>query len=106
MIAAKIKENSWVARLAAKYLKAYSAAIVFGNTIHLHNSSQQNFLADTRWLRHEAAHIKQYERLGFFRFLILYATELLINGYHNNKFEAEAREKENDPTVLANINFM
>jgi hypothetical protein len=39
-----IKENSWLASLAAKQLKGSSAAIVFGNTIHLHGVSQQGFL--------------------------------------------------------------
>jgi hypothetical protein len=36
----QIKENSWVAKLAAKKMHADKVAIVFGNTIHLHNTSK------------------------------------------------------------------
>ena len=39
-----IKENSWIAKLAAKKLSSENVAIVIGKTIHLHNVSKEDFL--------------------------------------------------------------
>jgi hypothetical protein len=41
----RIKENSVWAKLAARKLKVQQVAIVFGKTIHLHNTSSRSFLA-------------------------------------------------------------
>lgn len=87
----KIKENSWIAKLAAKKLKSGNVAIVFGKTIHLHNVSAEYFLDDKKWLKHEACHIRQFKEHGFFIFIVKYLWESIKHGYHNNKFEAEAR---------------
>ncbi len=87
----KIKENSWIAKLAAKKLKAKNVAIVFGKTIHLHNVSAAYFLNDEKWLKHEACHIRQFKQNGFFTFIVKYLWESIKHGYYNNKFEAEAR---------------
>ncbi len=87
----KIKENSWIAKLAAKKLKSGNVAIVFGKTIHLHNVSAAYFFKDEKWLKHEACHIRQYKENGFFTFIIKYLLESIKHGYYNNKFEAEAR---------------
>ena len=89
-----IKENSWVAWLAAKKLRASSVAIVVGKTIHLHNSSKENFLKNERWLRHELCHIRQFKQHGYLPFIVKYVWESLLHGYHNNKYEKEAREAE------------
>lgn len=89
-----IKENSWVARIAAWKLKATSVAIVFGNTIHLWNSSAANFLQNEKWLKHELCHIRQYKQHGYAGFIIKYIWESLRKGYYNNRFEVEAREAE------------
>jgi hypothetical protein len=89
-----IKENSWVAKLAAKKLRSDNAAIVIGKTIHLHNTSTQKFLQDERWLKHELCHIKQFKDYGFINFIAKYLLEWLKHGYFNNKFEAEARAAE------------
>jgi hypothetical protein len=90
----QIKENSFLARIAAKKLKANSIAMVIGNTIHLHNVSRKIFLEDERWVKHEMAHIDQYRRYGLVRFLLLYTWYSIKYGYRNNPFEIEAREKE------------
>ena len=90
-----IKENSWIAKIAAKKLNANSVAMVLGKTIHLYGSSKDNFLADARWVKHEMCHIKQFEQHGFFLFVLKYLWESLRVGYYNNKFEVEAREAEN-----------
>ena len=91
-----IKENSWIAKIAAKKLKASSVAIVFGSTIHLWNSSKEEFLQNKKWLKHELCHIQQYKQHGYVGFIIQYLWESLRKGYYNNKFEVEARRAEEE----------
>jgi len=43
-------------------------------------------------IRHEKVHIRQWTEIGFFKFPVLYAIELVKNGYRNNKYEIEARK--------------
>ena len=90
-----IKENSWVAKIAAWKLKTSSVAIVFGSTIHLWKSSKEEFLSNEKWLKHELCHIRQYKQNGYSGFLIKYLWESLRKGYFNNKFEVAARQAEN-----------
>ena len=89
-----IREHSWLARLAALKLGAVRVAIVFGHTIHLHNTTKEDFLSDQRWLKHELCHIRQYERYGFIGFIARYLYESARHGYYHNKFEIEARNAE------------
>lgn len=89
-----IKENSWIGRIAAWKLKSHAVAIVIGSTIHLHNSSKENFLKNERWLKHELCHIRQYRQHGFAGFIIKYLWESIKKGYYNNCFEVEARQAE------------
>lgn len=89
-----IKENSWLAKMAAKKLKSKSVAMVLGKTIHLHNTSKTNFLKDERWVKHELCHIKQFKEHGYFCFIVKYLYESVRHGYYNNRFEVEAREAE------------
>ena len=91
-----IKENSYVAKIAARKLKASSVAIVFGSTIHLWNSSKEDFLKNERWLKHELCHIRQYKEHGYIGFLVKYLWESFRKGYYNNKFEVEARKAEDE----------
>jgi hypothetical protein len=90
-----IKENSWIAKLAAKKLRSNNAAIVIGKTIHLYNVLKEDFLSDKEWVKHEICHIRQFEEHGFFPFILMYLWESIKNGYHKNKFEAEARNAGN-----------
>jgi len=92
----KIRQNSPLARIAAWKLGAGSVAITMGRTIHLHNACPKEFLADSRWLRHELAHVEQFRRYGFYRFIWLYILESLRKGYYLNRFEVEAREAEGE----------
>jgi hypothetical protein len=101
----KIKENSWLAKIAARQLNAHSVAMVIGKTIHLHNSTKEDFLRNKRWVRHEVAHVKQYLRLGFFRFIALYLLESFNKGYENNRFEVDARQQERDVSILSEVHF-
>src|SRR5436190_21038467 len=83
----KIKENSWLARIATKKLGTRRVAMVLGNTIHLWNTTKDEFLNDEKWLKHELCHVKQYKRYGFFNFLVRYLWESMRKGYYNNKYE-------------------
>jgi hypothetical protein len=89
-----IKENSWLAALAAKKLSEKSVAIVLGNTIRLHNTSKENFLKNTKWVKHEFCHIQQFRQHGYVGFIIKYLWESIQKGYYNNKFEVAARAAE------------
>ena len=91
-----IKEKSWLALLAAKKMSCHSVAMVLGKTIHLHNISKQDFLADERLVKHELCHVRQYQQNGHIGFLIKYLWESYRRGYYNNKFEAEARRAEEE----------
>jgi hypothetical protein len=89
-----IKENSWIAKLAAKKLKSENVAIVIGKTIHLYHVSRQDFLNDDKWVKHEMCHIDQFEKHGFLNFIFKYLAESIKHGYYNNKYEIEARDAE------------
>jgi hypothetical protein len=89
-----IKENSWIAWLAAKKLKANAVAIVVGNVIHLHNTTTQQFLQHTKWVKHELCHIQQFKQHGFVLFIAKYIWQSIRHGYYNNKYEVEARKAE------------
>lgn len=89
-----IKENSWIARVAAWKLGCSNVAIVIGRTIYLHNTSQQEFLANRRWVLHELKHLEQFKRYGMLKFLFFYLLESIRHGYTNNRFEIEARAAE------------
>ena len=90
-----IKENSWIARLAAKKLHAANVAIVIGRTIYLYNVTKKELLKDKKWLKHELCHIRQFQQYGFITFIAKYLWESIHKGYYNNKYEVEARRAEN-----------
>ena len=106
MVKIKIRENSWIARIAAYRLKCSSVAMVLGKTIHLHNCTKKDFLDNKTWVRHELAHIKQYMELGFLGFLRSYIIESIKKGYQNNRFEVEARLNERDMSILLEVVFV
>jgi hypothetical protein len=87
----KIIENSRLAFLACKKLKSRQVAMVFGSRIHLYGVSRQSFLADNCWVQHELCHIRQFKQYGFLNFILKYLWESMKHGYHNNKYEVEAR---------------
>jgi hypothetical protein len=91
-----LKENSWIAKLAAKKLQSENVAIVIGKTIHLHNVSKEDFLKNKKWVNHEMCHIEQFKKHGFLNFILKYLWESVQHGYYNNKFEAEARKAEEE----------
>ena len=89
-----LKENSWLAAIAAKKLQAASVAMVLGNTIHLYNTSQEEFLNNENWVKHELCHIEQFRQHGYISFIVKYLWESIRKGYYDNKFEVEARAAE------------
>ena len=102
----KVKEQSLVARLAAWKLKSDNAAIVIGRTIHLHNTSKNEFLQNKRWLCHELKHIEQFRLYGFVSFIFKYLVENIRHGYTNNKFEKEARLAETNEQLMMDMKLI
>ena len=96
----RIREQSWIARLAARKLGCNHIAVVIGRTIHLHNTPAARFLERRRWLLHELRHVEQFEEHGFMCFLFRYLFESLRSGYYQNRFEIEAREAETHDRLL------
>ena len=101
----RIKERSFIARLAAWKLKSDKVAIVIGKTIHLHNTGRPEFLQNKPWVLHELKHVEQFMRHGFFSFIFLYVLESIRHGYMNNKYEAEARAAESDEEFLKTLDI-
>jgi hypothetical protein len=98
-----IKENSFIAKLAAAKLKSKRVAIVIGSTIHLWNTTKEEFLQDKKWLMHELEHVRQYQKYGVANFIFSYLIESIKHGYQNNKFEKQARESEKNFQLIENI---
>jgi hypothetical protein len=101
----KIKEQSYIARLAAWKLKSDKVAIVIGKTIHLHNTERLEFLQNKRWVLHELKHVEQFKQHGFFSFIFMYLRESIRHGYTNNKYEIEARAAETDEELLKTLDI-
>lgn len=91
-----LKENSWIAKVAARKLQTENVAIVIGKTIHLHKVSKEEFLKNRKWVKHEMCYINQFKKYGFLNFIAKYLWESVRHGYYNNKYEAEARKAENE----------
>jgi hypothetical protein len=89
-----IKENSWLAQIAAWKLGTQSVAMVVGKTIHLYNTTKEDFLLNEKWVKHELCHVQQYRHYGYILFIVKYVWESIRKGYYNNKFEVEARAAE------------
>src|SRR4051812_3351352 len=92
----RVKENSFIARIAATLLHEKCVAVTIGNTIYLWNAGAEDFMKNKKWVQHELVHVQQFRQYGLVKFLSLYLWESLKNGYYNNKFEVEARKKEID----------
>lgn len=93
----RIVEQSTPARLAAAWLGSSKVAMVWGNRILLWGCSQEEFLTNVPWVRHELKHVEQYQRLGLLSFLIRYTWYSIRYGYQQNPLEVEARQAENCP---------
>ncbi len=101
-----IKENSWIAKMAARKLGSSNVALTIRNTIYLHNTSKEEFLRQKTWVRHEVEHVLQYKKAGTIWFLLKYLYEGLVKGYANISFEKEARDAEYDLQLLDHVHFV
>ena len=101
----RIKENSWIARIAACKLKCKRVALTLGHTIHLHNTTRTEFLKDQDWVCHELKHVEQFRQYGLLPFTFRYITESIRKGYYNNRWEIEARLAEKDRHILDGVIF-
>lgn len=82
--------------MAAKKLQSQNVAIIIGNTIHLYKVSQEDFLKNVKWVKHEMCPVKQFEKHGYYPFILKYLWESLKHGYYNNKYEKEAGYAEDE----------
>ena len=94
------KEGSLIARIASRVLRSENMAVTIGRTIRLHNATHEDLLKNKAWLRHELKHVEQYRKHGKLRMLFMYLYESVRHGYHNNKYETEARNTERDAAIM------
>ena len=92
-----VVENAWLAKIAALKMGSQRVAMVVGRRIYLWGVTKADFLQQSAWVKHELAHVAQYQRYGVVKFLFLYVFEWIKNGYYNNRFEVEARAAEQVP---------
>lgn len=88
-----VKTDSFLARIACRWMKSNSVAMVMGKTIHVYGARPMDLLNNMDWLLHEMVHIRQFEENGYIRFIGLYLLESMKHGYHNNRYEIEARDR-------------
>lgn len=72
----RIKQNAWQARVAAGVLKTKRVAVVIGNTIYLWGVTEDDFMRNKKWLRHELMHVHQFKKYGRLRFIVMYLWEV------------------------------
>lgn len=101
-----IKENSWIARISAFKLGVNNCATAIGSTIHLHNTSRNELIKNTAWLRHEVCHVKQWNDKGYLLFLFDYVWLSIRYGYYQNPYEKEAREAESNVNMLNDVEIV
>ncbi len=88
-----VKTDSFLARIACRWMKNNAVAMVMGKTIHVYGARPMDLLSNMDWLLHEIVHIRQFEENGYIRFIGLYLLEWMKHGYHNNRYEIEARDR-------------
>ncbi|MBL7765928.1 MAG: DUF4157 domain-containing protein [Chitinophagaceae bacterium] len=105
-IPVRVQENSRLAAMAAWKLGVPKCAMVIGRTIYLYRARKQDLLDDTAWLRHEVAHIHQWEKMGWSKFILQYLWLSFRHGYWENPLEAEARKAEQNPDILKSVEIL
>ena len=89
----RVVENSAIAKILAKIKHEPTYAITFGKTIFI-SCKREEFFAQTWWVKHELAHVGQYERYGTLPFLGLYLYYSIFHHKNGNRFEIEAEVAE------------
>ena len=99
----RVVENSAIAKVVAKIKREEIYAITFGKTIFI-SCKKEEFLAQEWWVKHELAHVRQYEKHGILRFLALYTYYAVFHPKSVNPFELEAETAEHsDESSLAHM---
>lgn len=75
-------------KIVPKWVMPLGYGFTFYKTIFIREDAQFNRYV----IKHEMCHVRQWERIGKFKFPFLYLVELIKNGYKNNKYEIEARK--------------
>jgi hypothetical protein len=57
---------------------------------------KKKYRGDKKILNHDMVHWEQYQRLGLFRFYLLYFKQFIQYGYDNMPMEIEARYEEDE----------
>jgi len=102
----RIREHSPLAGIGARILKESAVALTWGHHIHLHRVSRQDFLNNKQWVCHEIVHVHQYRKYGLLSFTFLYLWESLRKGYYRNRWEVEARARQNNLQLLEDVIFV
>lgn len=58
------------------------------------------YMKSKNLLAHELTHVQQIDNLGLINFSYQYLMESFKKGYHNNKFEVEARASSKNPDII------
>lgn len=91
----ELRRSRWLPALAGRLggMGSAAAAVTIGRNILVHPRTQLS----ARLLRHELAHVRQWERSPL-RFPLTYVWQHVRHGYDRNPFELEARRAEaHDP---------
>ena len=104
-IRVRIRQNSWLARIACRCIRERDVALTVFSTIYLSHSSPASFLRNQSWVAHELAHVRQFKTYGNLKFIFMYLTESLRKGYYHNKWEIEARAQEEKVEILQEFYF-
>ena len=94
-----------LAFFGAAFLRSRKMALVTGSTIHLWKTTRDEFLSNHSWVCHELKHVQQYQEHGIAKFLLIYFSELIKNGYQNNKLEKEAIDNETNAGCIEQFEF-
>ncbi len=89
----RVVENSALAKIVAKIKGEELYAITLGKTIFI-SCKKEEFFEKQWWVKHELAHVSQYQKHGILRFLALYVYYAVFHPKSVNPFEMEAEVAE------------
>lgn len=97
----RVVENSKLAKIVAKIKGEELYAITLGKTIFI-SCKKEEFFEKQWWVKHELAHVAQYEKHGTLRFLALYTYYAVFRRKKVNPFEIEAEvaEKSSESSMV------
>lgn len=78
-------------------------AITVGHVIYVRGAPDLASAAGARLLRHERAHVRQFERHGWWGMCWRYGAMLCACGYDAHPMEREARRAEADPLTVPTV---